>query len=145
MSGAESLAQASSSAYEPYCAGPAGSYVAMMTPVLVVVVLEEPQGRGVHAVAEQLLPRAEVDGEGEQAVLVDEVVLDERLRQAAAAVHLQLVARLLLELRDLAATSPPRSEELCQSTDLRVLEATNFGSALSLLAIGSSGSVTLGQ
>jgi hypothetical protein len=43
------------------------------------------------------------------------------------------------------ATSLPSSEELCQSADASVVEATYFGSALSLPATGSAGSVTRGQ
>jgi hypothetical protein len=50
-----------------------------------------------------------------------------------------------LSLATSATTSPPSSEELCQSADVSVLEATYFGSALSLPAIGSAGSVTRGQ
>ena len=50
-----------------------------------------------------------------------------------------------LSLVTSATTSPPSTEELCHSADVRVLEATYFGSALSLLAIGSAGSVTRGQ
>ena len=52
----------------------------------------EPQGGRAGAVAEQLLPRAEMNGKGQQAVFVHEVVVDERLSQLAAAVDLQLTA-----------------------------------------------------
>ena len=44
-----------------------------------------------------------------------------------------------------AAVSPPSRQELCQSGDASVVAATYFGSALSLLAMGSAGSVTRGQ
>ena len=60
----------------------------------------EPQGGRLRAVAEQFLAGAEVNGKEEQAVFVDEVVFDERLGERAAAVYLQLVSRLLLELGD---------------------------------------------
>ena len=118
-----------------------------MTPVLVVVALTRRRAAGGGAVAEQLLARAEVHREVEQAVLVDEVVLDQRVGEGAAAVDLELVAGLLLELgdlgREIAAAADQRG--LCQSADVSVVEATYFGSALSLLAIGSPGSVTSGQ
>src|SRR4029077_13520686 len=50
-----------------------------------------------------------------------------------------------LSLPTSAGTSPPSSTELSQSTDCRVAEATYLGSAFSLLATGSLGSVTFGQ
>src|SRR6185312_10898698 len=50
-----------------------------------------------------------------------------------------------LSLATSATTSPPSSKELCQSADVSVLDATYIGSALSLPAIGSAGSVTRGQ
>ena len=43
------------------------------------------------------------------------------------------------------APVPAISVVLCQSADVSVVEATYFGSALSLLATGSPGSVTRGQ
>jgi hypothetical protein len=43
----------------------------------------EPQRRGLRAVAEELLAGAEVDGEVEQAVLVDEIVFDETFTGSA--------------------------------------------------------------
>src|SRR5260370_13851850 len=60
-----------------------------------------PEGRRRRPVAEELLSRAEVHGKEQQAVLVDEVMRDEGLRELAAAVDLQLVSRPLLELGDL--------------------------------------------
>jgi hypothetical protein len=47
-----------------------------------------PQGCRLRAVAEQLLPRAQVYREDEQPVLIDEVVVDERPRERTAAVYL---------------------------------------------------------
>src|SRR5262249_54574542 len=55
----------------------------------------------VRAVAEELLAAPEMHGKVQQAVLVDQVVIDERLRELAAAVHLQLVPGPLLEPGDL--------------------------------------------
>lgn len=52
----------------------------------------EPQGGRLCAVAEELLPGAEVHGKDEQAVFVDEVVFDECLGEPAAAVNLQFIA-----------------------------------------------------
>jgi hypothetical protein len=65
----------------------------MMTPALVAVLRVSRS-----AAAEELLPRAEVHGKVEQAVLVDEVVVDERLGELAAAVDLQLVPGPFLQL-----------------------------------------------
>jgi len=106
--------------------------------VLVVVLRVSRRGRRRRAVAEELLSRAEVaTGKKQQTVLVDQVVRDERLRELAAAVDLQLISRPLLELGDLGARSPPSSEELCQPTASSVVEATYFGRAFELPAIGS--------
>jgi hypothetical protein len=57
----------------------------------------QPQRGRRCAVTDQLLPGAEPDGKEQQAVLVDEVVVDQRLRQLAAAVDLQLAPGLLLQ------------------------------------------------
>ncbi len=86
-----------------------------------------------------------MDGKVQQAVLVHKVVLDEGLGQLAAAVDLQFPAGPFLSLATSAAASPPRSDELCQPVSSSVVEATYFGSELSLLAMGSAGSVTFGQ
>src|SRR5215470_10349316 len=61
----------------------------------------QPQRGRPRAVAEELLAAPEVHGILQQPVLVDQVVIDERLRQLAAAVNLQLVPGLLLEPGDL--------------------------------------------
>src|SRR5205814_9461562 len=67
-------------------------------------------GRGLHRVelesdrdrpiGEETLSRSEKDRERPHVELVDEVVLEKRLQQIAAAVHLDLRAGLLLELGD---------------------------------------------
>ena len=89
-----------------------------------------------------------MDRKVEQAILVDQVVLDEGVGERAATGTWSSSPGSSLSLVTSAATSllpPPSSEELCQSTEVSVVEATYFGSALSLLATGSAESVTRGQ
>ena len=62
----------------------------------------QPKGCCPRALAEQLLPRAEVHREEEQPVFINEIVIDERMSETAAPVYLQLVAWLLLELGGLS-------------------------------------------
>src|SRR2546430_5873265 len=62
--------------------------------------VDELQPGGDGAVREQAFARPDDEGEDPQAVLIDEVVAQERLDQVAAAVHLQLWPILLLERRD---------------------------------------------
>ena len=78
---------------------------------------DEPQGSGRGAVAEQFLAGAQVDGEVEQAVLVDEVVVDEGVGERAAAVDLQFVAGQLPG----ACRTPSRVRKVCRVSRMLIL------------------------
>ena len=68
---------------------PAGSYVAMTTPVRGDHPVDQLQAGRDRAVGEQPLAGPDDDREDPQAEFVDEVVLQQRLDQVAAAMHLQ--------------------------------------------------------
>ena len=71
-----------------------------VTPVFETWLSTSVSAAGDRAVAEEALPGAEHHGEDPEAVLVDEVVLEQRLDEARAAVDLDLGAVLALERRD---------------------------------------------
>lgn len=104
----------------------------------------ERQGRRDGADAEEPLPGAEDYREGQQSVFVDEVVLDQRLGEAATSVELNFAWNSLLEWDDLFDNV---SNQLSAGPTERGRgrDATYFGSEFNLTATGLSGSVTRGQ
>ena len=92
--------RAQADANVPVTISPAGSYVPITTPVVETVLSMSVRAAGDGAVREQALARPEDEGEDPEAVLVDQVVAQERLDQVPTAVHLQLRPIFLLQRRD---------------------------------------------
>jgi hypothetical protein len=97
-----------------------------------------------RAFAEQALAGTDDHGELPDAQRIDEIVLEQGLEEIAAAVDLNLAARLFVFATS-SATSPLSRIELLHLTSSSVREATNFGRVLRAVAISSVGSVELGQ
>src|SRR5438552_210497 len=66
------------------------------------VALEHAETRRLRSLAEEPLSGSQGDGINLEPELVDQIVLEQRLNQVAASVHLELRAIFLLELLDLA-------------------------------------------
>ena len=83
----------------------------MTTPVLVVVAPVSRRAAGLAPSRNSFLPEPRWTGKVQQAVLVDEVVLDEGMSERAAAVNLEFVAWLFLELGDLGGDVAAAAEQ----------------------------------
>ena len=101
--------------------------------------LDQPERTGQKVLAEQSLTFADDDRKLPEAQRVHQVVFQQRLQEADAAVDLDLAAVLRLELAYGFDDVALDQLELFQSTRSRVLEATHFGRLLRASAMRSSG------
>jgi hypothetical protein len=90
--------------------------------------VDKPQGPTHTVIAEQTLAATHHDRVNHDSELVDQVALNQRLRQLAAADHVQVLAVLLLQVATASATSPWSTLEVCHASgSVSILDATYFG------------------
>lgn len=109
-------------------------------------VCEATSSRGAREVPlEEALPSAEHDRVDHQPELVEQACAKQRADEGGAPGDGHVLLRLLLQLRELAGGSAPRSVEFCQVTSSTVFETTYLGRPLMTSAVGFSSADCRGQ